>query len=165
MSDLKLEATDNSLTVRDKIFIGLGMTMATLAGIIWLLSEGLTPAFAKQSWGIASPGLTLFTFIVGAYLVLRGTKKLIKFSVSRLDKTLEEFFIYRAIRWIGMKTVLLILFILDFIFSVIADTPEKTNTTNSTSHSSYPREDAWDVASNHYYEKEPPPPFLDDDFR
>jgi len=163
MSNLKPEATDNSLRVRDKIFIGLGMTMIAASTTIWLLSEGLTPEFTKPSWAIASPGLTLLTLIIGFYLVLRGTKKLIKASVSRLDGTFEQFIVYRGTRWIVMKTALLILLILDFILSVIADEPETRHDQNSPITPSNPRDDAWDVASNHYYDKEPPPPFLKDD--
>ena len=153
MNKLKPEATEKTLRVRDKIFIGLGMTMAIVAVVI------------SQSEYSASPGLTWFTFIVGLYLVLRGMKKPLSTAVSRLDNTLERFMVYRITRWIVMKVVLLVLLILDFIFSIIADEPERNNTQNSPMPSKNTGEGAWDVASNHYYDKEPPPPFLKDDGR
>ena len=153
MSNLKPEVTEKTLCVRDKIFIGLGMTMAIAALVI------------SQSEYAATTSLTWLTFIVGLYLVLRGMRKLITTTVSRLDKALDSFMVYRITRWIVMKAVLLILLVLDFIFSVIADEPKQNNTQSSPMPSKNTGEGAWDVASNHYYDKEPPPPFLKDDGR
>ncbi len=139
--------------------------MVIVSSTIWFLTEALAPGYTKPTWDIASPGLTLLTLLVGSYLVLRGTKKLITTAVSRLDNTLERFMVYRVTRWIVIKAVLLVLLVLDFIFSVIADESKQNNTQNSPMPSKNTGEGAWDVASNHYYDKEPPPPFLKDDGR
>jgi len=161
MSNLKPDATDNSLHVRDKIFIGLGITMVAVSTIIWMLTIGLAPELTKPSWDIADPGLTLFTLIVGLYLVLHGTKKLIKALVSRLDSTLDEYILYRAIRWILFKVFWALLLIAGFFLSCIASSPSRRNNQTDTYSSpiSDRGDDAWDVASDHYYDKEPPPPF------
>ena len=144
----------------EKIFTGLGVTMVIVSSTVWFLTESLAPDFTKPTWDIASPGLTLLTLLVGSYLVLRGTKRLINASVTRLDNSLKPFVAYRIPRWFVMKAALIDLLILEFIFSAIGgDTPDENNAQNSPIPSSSPREGAWDVASDHYYDKEPPPPF------
>jgi hypothetical protein len=161
MSSLRPETTEKALRVRDKIFIYLGMTMVTLAGIIWLLSEGLTPAFTRPSWDIASPGLTLLTLLVGSFLVLRGTKRLINAAMSRLDSSLEGFILYRTLRWVFIKMFWAIRLTIGFILSCIGNAPaRRNNQPDSNSSPICDRGDGvWDVASDHYYDKEPPPPF------
>jgi len=161
MSNLKAETTKKSLRVRDKFLIGLGGTMVIVSGGIWVITIALAPEYTKPTWDIADPGLTLFTLIAGVYLVLRGAKMLIKKAVSRLDKSLEGFFLYRSLRWILIKVFWALLLITGFLLSCIGNAPTRRN--NQTDGSSSPICDrgdgAWDVASDHYYDKEPPPPF------
>jgi len=78
MSTLNESLSEKILLVRDKIFISLGLTMVVVALIIF------------QTKITASTGLTWITFFVGLYLVLRGMKKLIYYTVSRIDKIFER---------------------------------------------------------------------------
>ena len=138
----------------EKIFTGLGLTMVIVSSGIWFFTEALAPDFTKPSWDIASPGLTLLTFLVGLFLVLRGMKRLINASVSQLDNSLESFVVYRMSRWIFIKTLLLVLHVLEFVFSSIGRSTPGADNTNDTR-----KDGAWDVASDHFYDKKPPPPF------
>ncbi|PCJ88311.1 MAG: hypothetical protein COA54_03335 [Thiotrichaceae bacterium] len=145
----------------EKIFTGLGVTMVVVSSTIWILTEALAPNLTKPAWDIASPGLTLLTLLVGLYLVLRGTKRLINATVSRLDRSFEDFLLYRALRWILIKVLWALLLIVGFLLSCIGNAPTRRN--NQTDSSNSPICDrgdgAWDVASDHYYDKDPPPPF------
>ena len=147
MNNLKLEATEKTLRVRDKIFIGLGMTMAIVVLVI------------SQSDYAASPGLTWLTFFVGLYLVLRGMKKVIKTTVSKIDSTLDRYIAYRAIRWIILTAIIIIFTVIGFLFSLISNESSSNNDQASPDPLPDRRDGAWDVASDHFYDKEPPPPF------
>ena len=147
MSDLKLEATDNSLPVRDKIFIGLGMTMIFVALVIF------------QTEITASPALTLITFVVGLYLILRGMKKVIKTTTSKIDRALDRYFAYRALRWIILTAIIIIFTVIGFLFSLISNESASHNDQASPGALPDRKDGAWDVASDHFYDKEPPPPF------
>ena len=161
MNNLNPEATEKSLLLRDKIFIGLGGTMVIVSGGIWIITIALAPEYTKPTWDLADPGLTLFTLIAGIYLVLRGTKKLIKTTVSRLDKSLERFFLYRWLRLIMIKVFWALLLIISFLLSCIGSAPTRHNNQidNRSSQSCDRGDGAWDVASDYYYDKDPPPPF------
>jgi len=161
MNNLNPEATEKSLLLRDKIFIGLGGTMVIVSGGIWIITIALAPEYTKPTWDLADPGLTLFTLIAGIYLVLRGTKKLIKTAVSQLDKSLERFFLYRGLRLIMIKAFWALLLIIGFLLSCIGNAPtRRNNQIDSRSSQICDRGDgAWDVASDYYYDKDPPPPF------
>ena len=145
----------------EKIFTGLGVTMVIVSSTVWFLTEALAPGYTKPTWDIASPGLTLLTLLVGSYLVLRGSKKLINAAVSRLDSSLERFTLYRALRWILIKVFWALLLIVGFLLSCIGNAPARRNDQADSSNSpiSDRGDGAWDVASDHYYDKEPPPPF------
>ena len=145
------------LTLREKIFTGLGLTMVVVSSGIWFFTEALAADFTKPTWAIASPGLTLLTLLVGSFLVLRGTKRLLKFTVSRLDKNLKPFVIYRITRWITIKALLVVLGVIAFFFAGNGSALTRKN--SQSSPLSDRRDGAWDVASDHFYDKEPPPPF------
>jgi len=159
----KYSQADNRINLirSEKIFTGLGATMVVVSSTIWILTEVLAPDFTKPSWDIASPSLTFMTLLVGLYLILRGTKRLINATASRLDSSLDGLLLYRALRWIVIKVFWALLLIVDFFLSCIGNAPTRCN--NQTDSRSSPICDrgngAWDVASDHYYDKEPPPPF------
>lgn len=159
MSNLKPVKTEQSLRVRDKIFIGLGMTMVVVTATIWLQAEVLIPDFTKPTWDLASPGLTLLTFIIGSYLVLRGMKKVIKTTVAKIDSALDRYIAYRAIRWIILTAIIIIFTVIGFLFSLISNESSSHNDRASPDPLPDCRDGAWDVASDHFYDKEPPPPF------
>ena len=109
MSKLKPDTTEKTLRVRDKVFIGLGMTMVIITSLIALVSNA------------ASPGLHLLTFIAGLLLVLHGTKQLIKEQVSRLDHKLEPYIAYRLTRWVTKGVYLVSVFVITAVFFFLFD--------------------------------------------
>ena len=144
----------------EKIFTGLGLTMVSISTSIWLASEVFIPYLTVPTWDIASPGLVLLTFIVGTYLFLRGTKRLIFVFISNLDNALKSFVAYRATRWLTKKMLLILLGILAFIFSIPDDESTPIDSKKSETSPICDRgHGAWDVASDHYYDNDPPPPF------
>jgi len=149
----------------EKIFTGLGMTMVVVSLSIWILTEALAPDFTKPTWYIASPGLTLLTLLVGLYLVLRGTKRLINSAVSRLDMALECFIVYRAVRWLILNiifvTLTIIAFILEGTFGNSSSSGKSKDSILNKPTTPKPEgsEAIWDVGSDHHYDNKPPPPF------
>lgn len=151
MNRINTNHTKYGFTLRDCIFIGLGLTTILIPTIIAVLSYSIAPLLTGKQWIIASPILLLLTIGAGITLFWLG-------SHQAVDHKLGNYLVYRAFKWLISSLIGLFIMALSIIFYAwIREPPVRNSNANDASERS--ADDIWDSHPKHYYDNEPPKPF------
>ena len=161
MNKLFIFFNEYEFAAKERYYVYLGLAMLGFSACIAFVSYVAWPVFTGEKWVVASPFLHWLVTIGGGVFFWLGSGTAIKQKAKIIDKTYNQYYIYKVIRFLGSKTLGLILVIIFFFYYLFLDDdgPSSQSGNNYGNLPDKTADDIWDGSPKHYYDEDPPEPF------